>query len=300
MPTRADQSSMTHPMIGAPTGVVPIQAMENSAITRPWYSGAAPRSSSDWVAARQRPEAAPPGTQMIANTTSVGATHAAAMHSPASSGPSLAVEGVMDELSSDGADVRPTVTADSHSWVGEMDRFGRLFEGGFRDDATVNAVMQRVEQLLEPPAAVEDVLQREAWRYAEDVKPEAAGQFAQLYYGAMRNGWSAAEAVLFSRSGAASAVDNEVFFARLSALTQKWFEGDPWAELSDLAFYVLDDLLPAVRHHVEELLTTVVPSVELPSGWELLPPLRMPLDRATSGLLFATAVAMAYAGVEII
>jgi hypothetical protein len=206
----------------------------------------------------------------------------------------------MEEHSNDDANVHPTVAADSHSWVGDMERFRRLFEGGFGDDAAVHAVMQRVEQLLDPPADVEEVLQREAWRYAEDVKPEAAGQFAQLYYGCMRNGWSAAEAVLFSRDGAAPDVDKAVFYGRLAALTQKWVDTDPWAELSDLAFYVLDDLMPAVRHHVEELLTTVVPSVELPSGWELLPPLRMPLDRATSGLLFATAVAMAYVGVEII
>ena len=196
------------------------------------------------------------------------------------------------------ADVRPTVAVDSHSWVTDMNRFGRLFEAGFRDDTTVNEVMQRVEQLLEPPAMVEAVLQREAWRYAEDVKPEAAGQFAQLYYGAMRNGWSAAEAVVFARDIVTPEIEADVFHARLSALTAKWFEGDPWSELSDLAFYVLDDLMPAVREHVEQLLKSVVTTVELPSSWELLPPLRMPLDRATSGLLFAAATVMAYAGID--
>jgi hypothetical protein len=214
---------------------------------------------------------------------------------------SLAGEVLMDDqLDDDSAAASPTTAVDSHTWVGDMDRFGRLFEAGFRDDSTVGEVMQRVERLIEPPAMVEEVLQREAWRYAEDVKPEAAGQFAQLYYGAMRNGWSAADAVLFARGVPTPDIEVAVFHSRLSALTAKWFEGDPWSELSDLAFYVLDDLMPAVREHVEQLLKSVVTTVELPSGWELLPPLRMPLDRATSGLLFATATVMAYAGVEAI
>lgn len=196
------------------------------------------------------------------------------------------------------AEPRPTVAVDSHTWVGEMDRFDRLFQAGFRDDPTVNEVMQRVEQLLAPPAMVEEVLQREARRYAEDVKPEVAGQFAQLYYGAMRNAWSAADAVLLARGTIAGEVEVGTFHDRLKALTTKWFEGDPWKGLSDLAFYVLDDLMPALHEHVEQLLKSVVTHVELPSGWELLPPLRMPLDRATSGLLFATATVMAYTGVE--
>lgn len=203
----------------------------------------------------------------------------------------------MSDDNSETSDEHPTVDVDSHSFVTDINRFGRLFEAGFRDDATVNAVMQRVEQLLDPPAMVEEVLQREAWRYAEDVKPEAAGQFAQLYYGAMRNGWSAAEAVVFARGIPTPEISNEVFYERLSALTTRWFQGEPWAELSDLAFYVLDDLMPAVREHVEQLLKSVVTTVELPSSWELLPPLRMPLDRATSGLLFAAATVMAYAGI---
>ena len=204
----------------------------------------------------------------------------------------------INEADDEATDVHPTVGVESHSWVEDVNRFGRLFEAGFRDDPTVNSVMARVEQLLDPPALVEDVLQREAWRYAEDVKPEAAGQFAQLYYGAMRNGWSAAEAVVHSRGIPTPDVELDVFYGRLSALTAKWVDGDPWAGLSDLAFYVLDDLMPAVREHVEQLLSSVVTTVELPSGWELLPPLRMPLDRATSGLLFATATVMAYAGID--
>ncbi len=196
------------------------------------------------------------------------------------------------------AQFHPTIDVESHSWLGDIDRFGRLHEAGFRDHPTVNAAMARVEQLLNPPEMVEQVLQAEAMKYAADVKPEVAGQFANLFYSAMRNGWSAAEAVMHARGVELPHPANDVFDDRLAALTRDWYETDPWADLSDLAFYLLDDLMPSVRHHAEELLKAVVPNVELPGNWELLPPLRMPLERATSGVLFATATVMAAAGVQ--
>lgn len=196
----------------------------------------------------------------------------------------------------DSADARPTVEADSHLWADEDDRFDRLFRAGFGDDLVVQEAVERVEQLIEPPAVVDAALHGQAWKFCEGMKHEAAAQFGQLYYSCMRAGFSAAEAVLHARGIAVVEVDDAVFEERLAALTRQFAERDPFLGFSDLAFYLLDDITPSIREHVEELLRTVVPDAELPAEWEIIPPLRMPLDMSISGMLFAAAAAMAAAG----
>lgn len=189
----------------------------------------------------------------------------------------------------------PTMAADSHTWVGELDRFDRLFEAGFGSDEIVFTAIDRVERMLEPPAVVEAALQRLAHQYCEGLKPEAAELFGPLYYGCMRSGFSAAEAVLSARGIRIEAVEPSVFDERFAAITRMWMGLDPWAALSDLAYYLLDDLAPAIQEHVAEVMRQAVPSAELPDGWEMIPPLRQPLDRALNGMMVAVAATLAVA-----
>jgi hypothetical protein len=187
------------------------------------------------------------------------------------------------------------MAADSHSWVGELDRFDRLFEAGFGTSEIVFDAIDRVEQMLPPPPVVEAVLQQLAWQYCDGLKQEAVDLFAPLYYACMRSGFSAAEAVLAARGITVGDVEQATFDERFRAITTAWTGLDPWAALSDLAYYMLDDLAPAIHEQVAEVMRQAVPEAELPDEWEMIPPLRQPLDRAINGMMVAAAAALAAA-----
>jgi len=194
----------------------------------------------------------------------------------------------------------PTTDVASRHFVGEMDRFDRLFSAGFENDPTVAAAVERVESLLPPPPVVDSALQQMAWTYAQGMREDAAAMFAPLYYSCMRNGWGAAEAVLHVRGVTLAEWESTAFDAAFQERLSGWSGTNPWDGFSDLAYYLLDDLTPVVREHVQEVMVQAVPGAELPDNWDMIPPLRGPLDIALNAVLVAAAAALAAANVDVI
>ena len=198
----------------------------------------------------------------------------------------------------------PTQSAESRNFVGDRDRFRRLM-GAFIGDAVVQSTLAEAQRSLDPPAVIDDVLQARTAAFVEPFKEQAATAVGSAFYSSMRLGWSTAVAVLAARGKDLSNVDPDRdaagWFERLEPMAERWYETKIADEMSDLAYYIIDNLTPSVKSYVRDALRTAMPSdFDVAGNWESSEAGGALLRMGESSMLFGVAAALAVADLEIL